>query len=1043
MSDVLLFFRNDLVRVDAVPPTKGDQEAPRHLQPLSARGHEAGRPLIRRKVVPREKQGKKPKVALPQLVAEPATGASEHAPIAFSSKAALAPQLKAHLAVLPSAQAAPHSARQPLGYVEAVEGYIAAADPRALVKWHSTICREDVTKASSRLEQEEQVLAILRYGNLASEKRRCRQKAALWRDSQLKKQASLLAEQRPDVLDCDLEPLEVESLGDQEVAGDEVLPAAEERKEDRRARAFKKLLDRGDTPELDEDPSGEKEKRADARHATCKHGVIGIRQASLLDLRLDFLRKVRVMQQQLVRLAKQQEHRRKKFQSLSKVEVELMQEAFTAASAMQAGNELLEDSEAESEDDESASGASEHHELFKPIRSAAALRQALLEVGLAGLSLEEQRLVYAHCVETTDKAKAARNTLMKFVFAIEAMRSNLDNVKVDEQILKPPGENLPGGVDLFRFAVDLVPRVRTLLADMRMPRLEDEFRIREDTYVLGHQNGEGRVKLQGVAEVLKLLLHTTVDPGLIHKTAYEVVLADLEAEAAAEAALLASETQPEVQVPEEPQTPISPKGTRRKNSVPGHVAHMATEVSQEQKLKDLAKARLEEGIILSQMHRVMSLLTEEVCRNQHRIEMEVQRNYRLELNCFMRMRPDLPTLSELYKRHAKDFEGGKKPTYTVNIGGAIRLLREFGLSGFETEIPTMIGEHGLLNFDGVVDLIERLRDRRRERYKAMKAFFENPSATKPPSAAVRRLSASVANAMAARRGSTSGPLAGAHRFIQKLAIPERALDGEAPARMSTAKGTIMQNKSRQRQSATSAPVVLPEYMLKFLDTAGFLMPTRAAREAVQAAMREHLTYFARDASFGLTWEDLAIVLQRSTESSERVQWQVEVKEAEALGFTLDQVDALHQVYLHLDTDGNGSLERAEMWQGIVMLDIKVPRFDFDRLYDNFDVDCSGSIGFREWMRFCQLVCQSGMQGGLFKQDRLVESLEQLDRKELIQVMQLTRINSVLAECERLQDHELVEEVASVLNLGVDIKLKGKQIISFQDLCNYASALPKR
>lgn len=169
-----------------------------------------------------------------------------------------------------------------------------------------------------------------------------------------------------------------------------------------------------------------------------------------------------------------------------------------------------------------------------------------------------------------------------------------------------------------------------------------------------------------------------------------------------------------------------------------------------------------------------------------------------------------------------------------------------------------------------------------------------------------------------------------------------------------------------------------------------------------------------------TYLEVRLVLQRLREFGRVESRNVEEKHIKDMGFTTEQIQELRALFSKLDPHGTGLLSEVQVELALQSLGVHFPHEASPGVaFHIFDFDLSGSIDFLE---FLHMMVMARRQEGPFKplETPGVTSLSKLERCDLLLLLTVMRVP--LSRVDGMMDVRLVQEVAEMLNVGVDQEL---------------------
>ncbi|CAK0849003.1 unnamed protein product [Prorocentrum cordatum] len=437
---------------------------------------------------------------------------------------------------------------------------------------------------------------------------------------------------------------------------------------------------------------------------------------------------------------------------------------------------------------------------------AASVRVCAVEVGLGGIGSEEQVAVLNACEQ------AARSPQQITCAASQGV----------EQDSSTPLADIKTGVTLYTFACVLVPALRRALHALRAERLEDLFDDRDVDH-------SGSLAMDACCDLVRVFAGSRADAATVRE----------------HAAVMFAESPPE----EHGLRRVSMEVLRgAKNNRPGGTFSSVAKAAAGRKSQLPEPPRV---LNSEQLGRLVDEVCEATRRRCHQQERHLQAQAHLDGATFAATRPDLPLLQRIYQRHAGRDADQEEASAGLTVDGCLQVLLEFGLRGSGMRLDAvmhLVEQHvgrqgeGLIHFKGLLDLVEQVRRR------CEHTDFE--------------------------------PLE--DRFVRFAAVESRTASAEAALA-----APIDRRESGSRSTASGpAPRHIPLVSVaKFVDQTRCLPRRRELPDAVAQVVEEHLTYSTSTLTGGdadvphgtIHFPAMVRLLQRVSEYVGRLEFQREAK----------------------------------------------------------------------------------------------------------------------------------------------------------------------
>lgn len=780
-------------------------------------------------------------------------------------------------------------------------GHVAAIDSTSLPKIYSVICKDDVQRASARLDEAMRVTAARRRDCDAEVRQQCRRRAALWGRREVRRQrrrrraeeaaasaaAAFLSANKHAPKPCSPPgkgaprwQRAIDRIAERKAALERVPEQTgddEEEQSDSQDEEWQPdSASQGSSNEGEGESSQQLKPRAEKlQRESTVHRLIALKgpghdRSVSLDAHLHLLRKMRKLRHRALKAVQSQEARKERYEKLP----QKLRDACEMAYSHFVTNQRV-----------------------RPPRIVGVtyLRACLHDVGLRGLTVQEEVALLHTCKEAVRVAAQQQAVL-------EAANDGNGTGQA--------------GVDIYVFGTAIVPKVQRVLASIRHRELEEAFRRRDE--------GTGKISMGDCEEIIKVNLELQIEPDDIAGSLEDVI-------------------------------------------------------------QDKDKVENNDGyeLNLHQLERLVSLASIQAERRRCARERHIQELHDIERDTYLRIKPDVLRLHQLYKRHAT----GVPPRLPDK--SCDKFFKELGLYGSTSGYH--ISGRDSIDFMGMLDLVEQIRCE-----VECQAFdFLQQSAFEYSRGSMRIAAEEVQNFLALARTNR------AHGV-----------------------NMVVQGPNSSRAESKRAPVVA-------------LASTPALDEApdvIAHALLEALVG-SRTEDGLLTWPEIRRALQRAREQTCRARRQIEVAVAIQNGFRESDLEELHNAFTRLDSDGSGLLDMEEAWEATNCLDLKMTRLAFKAAFSRVDEDDSGELDFFEFLVLLRLMRD---REDVFAENRDVSVLGSLNRKELLHLLTYFNISFEGQEEAKVSDSALLRQVCDCFAVSPEAQVHVGG--TFQDLCLAAMKL---
>ena len=146
-----------------------------------------------------------------------------------------------------------------------------------------------------------------------------------------------------------------------------------------------------------------------------------------------------------------------------------------------------------------------------------------------------------------------------------------------------------------------------------------------------------------------------------------------------------------------------------------------------------------------------------------------------------------------------------------------------------------------------------------------------------------------------------------------------------------------------------------------------------------------------DGSGCIDFSELQELAQRISEKLNVFRYEELIENAMRMGFTERQMRDLRWVFDSLDADGGGTLDAAEVRNGLMMMGKEFPPRAFDLMFKTIDKDGTGSLDFMEFLAFYQKLRENDAAQHE-KRQQLATKAKDLERRVLRRTLEYFRLS---------------------------------------------------